>query len=56
VLNCKDSIDGYLAYKSLMKQKKRPRTNDLRMFLTIEEVFDYYFTNIILQINLFLFN
>jgi hypothetical protein len=43
VLNCKDSIDGYLAYKSLMKQKKRPRTNDLRMFLTIEEVFDYYF-------------
>ncbi|CAF1469169.1 unnamed protein product [Rotaria sordida] len=42
MLNCKDSIDGYLAYKSLMKQKKHPRTNDLRMSLTIEEVFDYY--------------
>ncbi|CAF1019644.1 unnamed protein product [Rotaria sordida] len=43
MLNYKDSIDGYLAYKSLMKQKNRPRTNDVRMSLTIEEVFNCYF-------------
>ncbi|CAF3443989.1 unnamed protein product [Rotaria sp. Silwood2] len=42
MLNCNDSIDSYIAYKSLMKQKKNPHTNDLRMSLTIEEVFDYY--------------
>jgi hypothetical protein len=42
VLNCKDNSDGYIAYKSVVKRKLRPRTNELKMSLTIEEFFEYY--------------
>ena len=34
--------DGYIAYKSIIKQKLRPRTNELKMSLTIEEFFESY--------------
>ncbi|UJR28844.1 hypothetical protein I4U23_010068 [Adineta vaga] len=43
MLNSKDNSDGYLAYKSIIKQKSCPRTNELKMALTIEEFFEYYF-------------
>src|ERR1700722_13934169 len=43
VLNCKDNSDAYLAYKRIIKQKLHPRTNELKMSLTIEELFQYYF-------------
>ncbi|CAF3732231.1 unnamed protein product [Rotaria sp. Silwood1] len=43
VLNGKDNSDGYIAHKSIVKQKERPRTNRLKMSLTIEELFEYYF-------------
>jgi hypothetical protein len=40
VLNSKDNSDGYVAHKSIVRQKRRPRTNKLNMSLTIEEFFD----------------
>jgi hypothetical protein len=43
MLNCKDNSDGYLAYKSITKQKLHPRTHVLKMSLTIEELFKSYF-------------
>ncbi|CAF5168479.1 unnamed protein product, partial [Rotaria sp. Silwood1] len=43
VLNSKDNSDGYIAHKSIVKQKQRPRTNELKMSLTIEELFESYF-------------
>ena len=43
VLNYNDNSDGYQAYKSLTKQKWRPRTNQLEMSLKFEEFFEYYF-------------
>ncbi|CAF0839487.1 unnamed protein product [Rotaria sordida] len=43
VLNCKDNSDGYLTYKSVLKRKFYPRTNELKMSLTIEEFFEHYF-------------
>jgi len=43
ILNGKDNSDGHIAYKSMIKQKLRPRTNELKMSLTIEEFFEYYF-------------
>jgi len=43
VINCKDNSDGYIAYKSVVKRKLRPPTNELKMSLTIEELFEYYF-------------
>ncbi len=43
VLNCKDNSDAYLAYKRIIKQKLHPRTNEFKMSLTIEELFEHYF-------------
>ncbi|CAF4995084.1 unnamed protein product [Rotaria magnacalcarata] len=43
MLNGKDNSDGYLAYKSIRKQKLRPFTNEFKMSVTIEEFFEYYF-------------
>ncbi|CAF3024703.1 unnamed protein product [Rotaria socialis] len=43
MLNGKNNSDGYLAYKSIREQKLRPRTNEFKMFGTIEEFFEYYF-------------
>jgi hypothetical protein len=43
VLNCQDNSDGYIAYKSVVKQKLRPRTNEIKMSLTLEEFFEHYF-------------
>jgi len=40
VLNCKDNSDTYLAYKRIVKQKLRPHTNQLKMSLTLEELFE----------------
>jgi hypothetical protein len=34
--------DGYIAHKSIIQQKRRPRTNELKMSLTIEEFFGSY--------------
>ncbi|CAF4439180.1 unnamed protein product [Rotaria sp. Silwood2] len=42
VLNGKDNSDGYIAYKSIIRQKRRPRTNTLKMSLTIEEFYESY--------------
>ncbi|CAF1210731.1 unnamed protein product, partial [Rotaria sordida] len=42
VLNGKDNSDGYIAHKSITKQKRRPRTNKLKMSLTTEEFFESY--------------
>ncbi|CAF1330876.1 unnamed protein product [Rotaria sordida] len=42
VLNGKDNSDGYIAHKSITKQKQRPRTNELKMSLTTEEFFESY--------------
>lgn len=42
VLNCKDNSDGYLAYRRIKEQKLRPRTNELKMSLTMEQIFEYY--------------
>jgi len=42
VLNGKDNSDGYVAYKSIVKQKLRPRANELTMSLTVDEFFKYY--------------
>ncbi|CAF1447826.1 unnamed protein product [Rotaria sordida] len=43
VLNSKDNSDGYIAHKSIVEQNQRPRTNELKMSLTIEELFESYF-------------
>jgi len=43
MLNTQENSDGYLAYKSVIKQKLRPRTKELKMSLTIEEFFEYCF-------------
>jgi len=43
VLNSKDNSDGYIAHKSIVEQNQRPRTNELKMSLTIEELFQSYF-------------
>jgi hypothetical protein len=43
VLNAKDNSDGYIALKSIAKQKQYPRTNELKMSLTNEEFFLSYF-------------
>jgi hypothetical protein len=42
VLNGKDNSDGYIAHKSIVRQKRRPRTNELKMSLTTEEFFGSY--------------
>jgi len=42
VLNCKDNSNAYLAYKRINKPKLSPRTNQLNMSLTIDELFQYY--------------
>ncbi|CAF3085612.1 unnamed protein product [Rotaria socialis] len=42
VLNSKDNSDGYTAHRSIIKQKTRPRTSELKMSLTMEELFEYY--------------
>jgi hypothetical protein len=42
VLNSKDDSDGYIAHKSIVEQKQRSRTNELKMSLTIEELFESY--------------
>jgi hypothetical protein len=42
VLNCKVDSDGYFAYKRITKQKSRPRTTELKMSLTLDELFEYY--------------
>jgi hypothetical protein len=42
VLNSKDNSDGYVAYKSIVQQKRHPRINKLNMFSTIEDFFDSY--------------
>ena len=42
VLNCKDNSNAYLAYKRIHKQKRCPRTNELKMSLTMNELFEYY--------------
>jgi hypothetical protein len=42
ILNSKDNSDSYVAHKTIVKQKRRPRTNKLNMSLTIEEFFDSY--------------
>ena len=39
VLNYKDNSNGYIAYQRLTRQKRHPRTNELKMFLTKEEFF-----------------
>jgi hypothetical protein len=43
MLNCKDNSDGYLAYKRIIKQKLCLRTNELKMSLTMDELFGCYF-------------
>ncbi|CAF4514034.1 unnamed protein product, partial [Rotaria sp. Silwood2] len=42
VLDCKNDSYGYITYKRIVKQKKRPRTNHYNMSLKIEELFQYY--------------
>ncbi|CAF4156600.1 unnamed protein product [Rotaria magnacalcarata] len=42
VLNGKDNSDGYIAHKSIVRQKRRPRTTELKMSLTTEEFFESY--------------
>ncbi|CAF3483664.1 unnamed protein product, partial [Rotaria sp. Silwood2] len=42
MLNCKDNSDGYIAYNSIIKQKLHPRTNEIKMALTMEEFIEYY--------------
>lgn len=42
VLNGKDNSDGYIAYKSLARQKRCQRTNELKMSLTTEEFLQSY--------------
>lgn len=42
VLNCKDNVDGYIAYKSITRQKEYPRASELQMSLTTEEFFESY--------------
>ncbi|CAF4243671.1 unnamed protein product [Rotaria magnacalcarata] len=42
MLNCKDNNDGYIAYRSIVHQKLRPRTNEIKMSLTIEEFIESY--------------
>jgi hypothetical protein len=41
MLNGNENSDGYLAYKRLIKQKLHPRTNQLKISLTIEQFFEY---------------
>ncbi|CAF2338737.1 unnamed protein product [Rotaria sp. Silwood2] len=41
-LNSKDNSDGYIAHKSIVKQKRLSRINKLKMSLTIEEFFESY--------------
>jgi len=54
VLNSKDNSDSYVAHKSIVKRKRRPRTNKLNMSLTIEEFFDSYLNkDNILQISIY---
>jgi hypothetical protein len=43
MLNTQENSDGYLAYTSVIKQKLRPRTKELKMSLRIEEFFEYCF-------------
>ncbi len=43
MLNSQENSDGYLAYKSVIKQKLHSRTKELKMSLTIEEFFEYCF-------------
>jgi hypothetical protein len=42
VLNGKNNRDGYIAHRSLARQKRRSRTNELKMSLTNEEFFQFY--------------
>lgn len=42
MLNCQDNSDGYVAYQRRKKQKSFPRTDQLRMSWTIEQLFEYY--------------
>ena len=42
ILNCRDNSNGYVAYKSVLKQKLRPRTKEMKMSLTIKELLEYY--------------
>jgi hypothetical protein len=42
VLNTKENSSGFIAHKSITRQKRRPRTNELKMSLTIEEFFQSY--------------
>lgn len=42
VLECKDSSHGYIVYKSTFKQKKYPSTNEFKMSLTMQQLFEYY--------------
>jgi hypothetical protein len=42
MLNGNENSDGYLAYKSVRKRKLFPRTNQLKMSLSIEQFFEYY--------------
>ena len=42
MLNGNEDSDGYLAYKSVRKRKLFPRTNQLKMSLSIEQFFEYY--------------
>ena len=42
VLNCIDNSDGYLAYRRIVRQKLCPRTNELKISLTIKQLFEYY--------------
>ncbi|UJR38620.1 hypothetical protein I4U23_031286 [Adineta vaga] len=42
VLNMKDNTDDYIDHQSIIKQKTKPRTNQLKMSLTQEEFYEYY--------------
>ncbi|CAF1186106.1 unnamed protein product [Rotaria sordida] len=42
MLNCKDNSDGYIAYNSIVNQNLHPRTNEIKMSLTMEEFIEYY--------------